>query len=198
MVFGHTFNRVSSLLCQDTRLFRNSMPVHHEPQQCRSDTGRHPSNLCGVSINIVMYHVREGVKKNVFFWEISPKCVYPPTHPRVFVRFGRTKGEIRVEKEDFWGNLGGGFEGCGPCLGISHPTQPHLGEISQKTIFFTPSLTLIYSWVLMLPTWWGSRSCPWSQPQKGWAWGNCKGRWRRRSRRRWSWSHTSFQDPTPA
>ena len=104
MVFGHTFNRVSSLLCQDTRLFRNSMPVHHEPQQCRSDTGRHPSNLCGVSINIVMYHVREGVKKNVFFWEISPKCVYPPTHPRVFVRFGRTKGEIWVnkgEKMDF-------------------------------------------------------------------------------------------------
>ena len=34
-------------------------------------------------------------KKPVFFWEISPKSVYPPTHPRVFVRFGRTKGEIR-------------------------------------------------------------------------------------------------------
>ena len=70
--------------------------VPNEPQQCRSDTGRHPSNLCGVSINIVMYHIREGVKKMYFFWEISPKCVYPPTHPRVFVRFGRTKGEIRV------------------------------------------------------------------------------------------------------
>ena len=46
-------------------------------------------------------------KKNVFFWEISPKSVYPPTHPRIFVRFGRTKGEIWVEKGDFRGNLGG-------------------------------------------------------------------------------------------
>ena len=46
-------------------------------------------------------------KKTVFFWEISPKCVYPPTHPRVFVRFGRTKGEIWVEKGDFRGDFGG-------------------------------------------------------------------------------------------
>ena len=37
-------------------------------------------------------------KKN---WESSPKCVYPPTPPGVFVRFGRTKGEIWVEKDDF-------------------------------------------------------------------------------------------------
>ena len=48
--------------------------------------------------------------------------------PRVFVRFGKTKGEIRVEK----GNFRGDFEGVGPCLGISHPTHPHLGKISQK------------------------------------------------------------------
>ena len=46
-------------------------------------------------------------KKTVFFWEISPKSVYPPTHPRVFVRFGSTKGEIRVKKGDFRGDLGG-------------------------------------------------------------------------------------------
>ena len=32
----------------------------------------------------------EGVK-NVFL-EISPKSVYPPTHLRVFVRFGNTEG----------------------------------------------------------------------------------------------------------
>ena len=50
---------------------------------------------------------REGVKKTFFFWEISPKSVYPPTHPRVFVRFGSTKGEIRVKKGDFRGDLGG-------------------------------------------------------------------------------------------
>ena len=41
-------------------------------------------------------------KKTVFF-----KSVYPPTHPRVFVRFGRSKGEIWVEKGDFRGDLGG-------------------------------------------------------------------------------------------
>ena len=50
-------------------------------------------------------------KQKNFFWEISPKFVYPPTHPRIFVRFGRTKGEIRVKKGD-------------------------LGEISPKKYFF--------------------------------------------------------------
>ena len=42
-------------------------------------------------------------KKNVFFWETFPKSVYLPTHPRVFVRFGKTKGEIFVEKKRFSG-----------------------------------------------------------------------------------------------
>ena len=48
------------------------------------------------------------------------------------MRFGKTKGEIRVEKGDFRGDF---FvvEGFGPCLGIS---QPHLGENSQKNVFF--------------------------------------------------------------
>ena len=56
------------------------------------------------------------------------------------MRFGKTKGEIWVEKGDFRGNLGG-FEGFGPCLGFSHPSHPHLGEISfSSTFFFTPSL----------------------------------------------------------
>ena len=30
-----------------------------------------------------------------------------PTHTRVFVGFGKTKGEIRVKKCDFWGDLWG-------------------------------------------------------------------------------------------
>ena len=78
---------------------------------------------------------REGIQKNKrFFWEISPKSVFPPTHPRVFVRFGRTEGEIWVEKAIF-GAILGGFQGFGPCLGFSHPTHPHLGEISQKKFF---------------------------------------------------------------
>ena len=45
--------------------------------------------------------------KKKIVWEISPKSVYPPTHPRVFVRFGRTEGEIQVEKDNFRGDLGG-------------------------------------------------------------------------------------------
>ena len=51
--------------------------------------------------------LREAAKKKRFFWDIFPKSVFPPTHPRVFVRFGKTKGEIWVEKGDFRGNLGG-------------------------------------------------------------------------------------------
>ena len=68
-----------------------------------------------------------------FFGESFTKSVYPSTHPRVFVRLGETKGENWVEKGDFRGDF---FEGFGPCLGISHPTHPHLGKISQKKFFF--------------------------------------------------------------
>ena len=39
----------------------------------------------------------------------------------------------------------GFFEGFGPCLGISHPTHPHLGKISQKKPFFlvAPLMSLL-------------------------------------------------------
>ena len=40
-------------------------------------------------------------------------------------------------KKAIFGAIWGGFEGFGPCLGVSHPTHSHLGEISQKkTVFF--------------------------------------------------------------
>ena len=47
-------------------------------------------------------------KKKIWlnFGKFSQMCE-PPTHPRVFVRFGKTKGEIRVDKGDFRGDLGG-------------------------------------------------------------------------------------------
>ena len=45
---------------------------------------------------------REGVK--CFFGRPFPNLF---THPGVFVRFGKTKGEIWVEKGDFRGNLEG-------------------------------------------------------------------------------------------
>ena len=92
-----------------------------------------------IEASLARSSIREGIKKT-FFWETFPKSVYPPTHTRVFVRFGKTKGEIWVKKGDFRGDFWG-FEGFGPCLGISHPINPHLGEISQKKRFFwTPSL----------------------------------------------------------
>ena len=40
-------------------------------------------------------------------------------------------------KKAIFGAIWGGFEGFGPCLGVSHPTHPYLGEISQKKpVFF--------------------------------------------------------------
>ena len=90
------------------------------------------------------FAVREAAKKQGFFWDIFPKSVFPPTHPMVFVRFGKTKGEIWVKKGDFRGNLGG-FEGFGPCLGISRPTHPHLGKISQKNGFFWQLPLLLFA-----------------------------------------------------
>ena len=58
------------------------------------------------------------------------------THPRVFVRFGKRKVKFGSKRAIF-GVSWGGFEGFGPCLGISHPTHPHFGKISQKkTDFF--------------------------------------------------------------
>ena len=54
-----------------------------------------------------MILIKGSCKKNFLGGDIFPKSVYPPTHPRVFVGFGKTKGEIWVEKGDFRGNLGG-------------------------------------------------------------------------------------------
>ena len=45
--------------------------------------------------------------------EFLPKGPFPNqfTHPTVFVIFGKTKGEICVEKGDFRGDLGGVLRG---------------------------------------------------------------------------------------
>ena len=74
-------------------------------------------------------------KKNVFFWEISPKSVYPTTHPRVFVRFGKTKGEIWVEKGDFRGDFGG-FRGVWTLFGNQPPHPRTFGRDLPKKRFF--------------------------------------------------------------
>ena len=87
----------------------------HTYYKANSDTQHHSVCAAALSQESTWSLLGKEWKKNVFL-EISPKCVYPPTHSRVFMRFGRTKGEIRVKKGAFRGDLG--FEGFGPCLGI--------------------------------------------------------------------------------
>ena len=72
-------------------------------------------------------------KKNVFFLGNLSQI------PRVFVRFGKTKGEIWVEKGDFRGDL---FFFRGLDLVWESATPPtHIWERSpKKKVFFTPSL----------------------------------------------------------
>ena len=74
--------------------------------------------VLGSLLTFALTSIKGRCKKKRFFLETFPNCVKAPTHPRVFVRFGRTKGEIQVEKGDFQADLGG-FEWFGPCLGIS-------------------------------------------------------------------------------
>ena len=78
----------------------------------------HPRLFSGLAVGVwkIILHTsfREGMKKNKI-WENERW------------RSG--------QKGNFRGYLGG-FEGFGPCLGISHPTNPHLGKISQKKRFF--------------------------------------------------------------
>ena len=45
-------------------------------------------------------------------------------------------------KKVIYGVICGGLEGFGPCLGISHLTHPHLGEISQEKRVFSYSFPI--------------------------------------------------------
>ena len=52
------------------------------------------------------------------------------------MRFGKTKGEIWVEKSDFRGNLGG-FGGVWTLFGNQPPHPPTFGkDIPKKNVFF--------------------------------------------------------------
>ena len=70
------------------------------------------------------------LKKNVF-WGDSPKSVHPPTHPKFFVRFGRTKGEIRVEKGNFWGDFGRFLRGFDLVWESATPPYLHLSHTDR-------------------------------------------------------------------
>ena len=59
--------------------------------------------------------------------------MYLPAHPlQGFCEIWEIERWNSGRKRRFQGDFGG-FEGFGPCLGITHP---HLGEISQKKSFF--------------------------------------------------------------
>ena len=65
------------------------------------------------------------MSKKTIFWKISQ---IPG-----FVRFGRTKGEIRVEKGDFRGNCE--FSGVWTLFGIQPPHPPTFGRNLPKKLF---------------------------------------------------------------
>ena len=66
---------------------------------------------------------------------------------------GNQKVKFGSEKAIF-GAIWGGFEGFGPCLGISHPNHPHLGKISQKKTFFFGSFPNYYGIICFIfPSW---------------------------------------------
>ena len=74
-------------------------------------------------------------KKNFFLGYLPKSQICLPTHPRVFVRFGRTKGEILVEKGDFWGDLGW-FWGVWTLFGNQPPHPPTFGRnLPKKNVF---------------------------------------------------------------
>ena len=85
--------------------------------------------------------VRDEIKKRFFLGDLSQICL--PTHlPQGFVRFGRTKGEIRVEKGDFRGDLGG-FWGVWTLFGSQPPHPPTFGrDLPKKNGFFFWQLPL--------------------------------------------------------
>ena len=75
-------------------------------------------------------------QQNFFLGDLSQICLSTHTPTPGFLG---VLGERKVKfgsKRAIFGVIWGGFEGFGPCLGVSHPTHPHLGEISQKKRFF--------------------------------------------------------------
>ena len=71
--------------------------------------------------------------KPFFSCESFPKFVYPPNHPRVFVRFGKTKGEIQVKKDDFRGDF---FLRSLDLLWESATPPTHIWENFPKNTFY--------------------------------------------------------------
>ena len=91
----------------------------------------------GLNLFLLYYFIRGAAKKKTFFFGRSlPNLFTHPPTPGFLWDLGERKVKFGSKKAIF-GAIWGGFEGFGPCLGVSHPTHPYLGEISQKkTVFF--------------------------------------------------------------
>ena len=88
------------------------------------------------SFSIPKAHKESCQKKHVFWGGyLSQICL--PTHPAPTPWFLWDLGKRKVKfgsKKAIFGEIWGGFEGFGPCLGISHPTHPHLGKILAASL----------------------------------------------------------------
>ena len=98
-----------------------------------------------VKLSFIRY---KGSQKNPFFLgDLSQICL--PT-PGFLWDLG--KGKVKFgSKKAIFGVIWGGFEGFVPCLGISHPTHPHLRKISQKkrNLFLAASLICLLCFTLL-------------------------------------------------
>ena len=83
----------------------------------------------------------KGRHKKCFFEDIFPRRVYPPTHPRVFLRFVKQKVKFGSKKAIFgviWF-----FLGVWTLFGNQPPHPPTFGkDLPQKKLFFIPSLNI--------------------------------------------------------
>ena len=182
-MWSYDHDKISKILIRKLDLDLSWQPARHgRPSLDSLALGRPPSDRWHLKMKMVVmedrvgghdedgkvqppYHLREGPnKQNTFFLgDLSQICL--PTHP---LQGFWTKGEIWVEKAIF-GVIWEVFEAFGPCLGISHPTHPYLGEISPQKKFFCllrPSLISFASssklihlkWAELSLSYWRTRS----------------------------------------
>ena len=75
----------------------------------------------------------KGSRKKMIFWGKFPQMCEPTHPPQGLCEIWENKTWNSGQKFRFSGWFRGEF---GPCLGISNPTNPYLGKLSQITRFF--------------------------------------------------------------
>ena len=113
-MWSYDHDKISKISIQKFDLDLSWQPARHgRPSLDSLALGRPPSDRWHLKMGMVVMEDRVVMmkmeksnhiiilgkappNKKCFFWKISPKSVFPPTHYRVFVRLGKTKGEILV------------------------------------------------------------------------------------------------------